>query len=96
MLRRPVGAPRSPEGRQRSRVERTQFANGSFRGIRRHALSDECALFEEWHMDVKCRSAVMRSAVFVPNCRLRFELDYELSAEEVLSSAVVPFSSTPC
>jgi hypothetical protein len=46
-------------------------------------------------LSVKRRSAVIRSAVIVPNCRLRFELDYELSADEVPSSAVLSFSLTP-
>ena len=39
---------------------------------------------------VKCRSAVVESAVFVPDWRPHFEADYDLSAAEVPSSAVLP------
>jgi len=35
---------------------------------------------------VERRSAVIRSGVFASNCHLRFEPDYDLSADEVLTS----------
>ena len=40
---------------------------------------------------VTARGAVIGSAVFGPDWHLRFELDYDLSADAVPSCAVPPF-----
>ncbi len=45
-------------------------------------------------LSVKRRSAVVRSAVFVPNCHRRFGCDYDPSVAEVPFSAVLLFSQS--